>query len=211
MAKNQENGSKILLKLEDCEVEEVREEAERVIAKETLQAKEMSCPHCGSSNLYRHGKCKTRKVLHSWSNGRRVYLELHQQRWQCRDCKHTFDENNNLVQPNSRMTRQAQQEALWQLRDRSFSQVRREPGVGYSALRRLLEKEIDAEALGPITGEEQVLLGIDKHSFKHQELVHMITEVKKRKVLGILKDDRIATLKNFLQQNPQGQCQRSLY
>ena len=30
----------------------------------------------------------------------------------------------------------------------------------------------------------------------------MVTEVKKRKVLGILKDDRIATLKNFLSKIP---------
>ena len=40
------------------------------------------------------------------------------------------------------------------------------------------------------------------HSFRHQELVHTITEVKKRKVLGILKDDRIATLKRFLSKIP---------
>lgn len=126
MAKGQENGSKILLVLKDCEVEEVREEKESVVAKVTLKVREMSCPYCGSLNLYRHGKCKSRKVLHSWSNGKRVYpsglspqrpsLELHRQRWRCRNCKHTFSEGNELVQPHLRMTRQAQQEALCNLR-----------------------------------------------------------------------------------------------
>ena len=44
--------------------------------------------------------------------------------------------------------------------------------------------------------------GIDEHSFRHQELVYTVTEVKKRKVLGILRDDRIATLKKFLSKIP---------
>jgi transposase len=52
------------------------------------------------------------------------------------------------VRLRSRLTRQAEAEALWQLKDRSFSQVKRELRVGYSTLRRLLEKETDVEALG---------------------------------------------------------------
>jgi len=39
----------------------------------------------------------------------------------------------------------ARQEALWQLKDRNFSQVKGELGVGYGTLRCLLEKEIDEE------------------------------------------------------------------
>lgn len=103
-----------------------------------------------------------------------------------------------MVRSRSRLTRQAEAEALWQLKDRNFSQVRRELGVGYGALRRLLEREIDEEALGFIRGEDEIYLGIDEHSFRHQELVHTVTEVKQRRVLGILRDDRIATLKKFL-------------
>jgi transposase len=106
------------------------------------------------------------------------------------------------VQPHSKLTRQAEQEALWQLKDRSFSQVKRELGVSYSTLRRLLEKEIDEERLGFIGAEDEIFLGIDEHSFRHQELVHTVTEVKKRRMLGILRDDRIATLKEFLKKIP---------
>ena len=80
----------------------------------------------------------------------------------------------------------------------SLSQVKRDLGLNYSSLRHLLEREIDEETIGPIKEETEIFLGIDEHSFKHQELVHMVTEVKKRKVLGILRDDRIATSKNFL-------------
>lgn len=202
MAKSQENGSRILLGLKDCEVEEVKEDKEGIVVKVALKASEVTCPHCGSLNLHRHGKCKPRKVLHGWTNGRRVYLELYRHRWRCHSCGHTFSDGKDLVEPHSRLTRQAQQEALWQLKERNFSQVKRELGVSYGTLRRLLEKEIDTDALAFIVDEEEIFLGIDEHSFRHQELVHMVTEVKKRKVLGILKDDRIATLKNFLSKIP---------
>jgi len=53
-----------------------------------------------------------------------------------------------LVRSCSRLTRQAEAEAPWQLRDRNFSQVRRGLGVGYGALHRLMERDIGDEALG---------------------------------------------------------------
>ncbi len=74
--------------------------------------------------------------------------------------------------------------------------------IADGTVRCLLEREIDEESPGFIGGENEIFLGIDEHSFRHQELVHTITEVKKRKVLGILKDDRIATLKRFLSKIP---------
>lgn len=211
MAKSQGNGTKILLGLKDYKVEEVREDKERIVVKVKVEVKEMSCSCCGLVRLYRHGACKSREVLHSWSNSRRVYLELHCHRWRCCGCGHTFNEGNGLVHPHSRLSRQAEQEALWQLEDRSFSQVRRELGVGYSTLRHLLEREIDEEALGFVKEEGEIFLGIDEHNFRHQELVHTITEVKKRRVLGILRDDRTATLKGFLSRIPRRQSQGSLH
>jgi transposase len=62
--------------------------------------------------------------------------------------------------------------------------------------------EKDEEALGFIGGEEEIFLGIDEHSFRHQELVYTVTEVKKRRLLGVLRGDRIATLKDFLSRIP---------
>jgi transposase len=205
VARSQEDGITILLGLKDYKVEWVREDEDRVVVKVMFDLREKKCPYCDLTRLYRHGKCKPREVLHSWSNGRRVYLELHRHRWQCCNCGHTFTAGKELVQPRSRLTRQAETEALWQLKDRSFSQVTRELRVSYSTLRHLLESEIDEEALGFIRGEEEIFLGIDEHSFRHQELVHTVTEVKKRRVLGILRDDRIATLKEFLSKIPEDQ------
>jgi transposase len=198
MAKSQEDGTTILLGLKGYKVVTVTESEGKMIVEARAQERKPVCPYCSSVKLYRHGLGKRRRVLHSWSNGKKVYLELSRQRWRCQDCGHSFNDGAELLRPYSRMTKQAEQEALWQLKDRSFSQVKRDLGVSYTSLRRLLEKEIDGEVSSFLPREEEIFLGIDEHSFKHQELVYMVTEVKKRRVLRILKDDRIATLKGFL-------------
>lgn len=202
MPNRQDNSITILLGLEDYRVGEVWGGENRVTVEVEIKGKE-KCPRCGSSQLYSHGMSQPRQVLHTWSNGRKVYLELCRHRWKCRDCGHTFTEGRKLVRSHSRLTRQAEAEALWQLKDRSFGQVTRELGIGYGALRRLLERETDEEMLSSIQDEDAIHLGIDEHSFRHQELVHTVTEVKQKRVLGILRDDRIATLKKFLSKIPQ--------
>ncbi len=47
-----------------------------------------------------------------------------------------------------------------------------------------------------------MFLGIDEHSFRHQDMVYTVTDVGKRKMLEILRDDRIATLQVFLNKIP---------
>jgi transposase len=202
MAKSQENGITILLGLKGYRVDKVTEEEGGIIAVVRARQGKSNCPRCGSAKLYRHGLGRRRRVLHSWNNGKKVYLELCRQRWRCQECGCSFNEGAGLLRPYSRITKQAELEALWQLRDRSFSHVERELGVSYSTLRRLLEREIDEESLGFIREEEEIFLGIDEHSFRHQDMVHTVTEVKNRKMLAILRDDRVATLKGFLNKIP---------
>ena len=217
MAKGQQDGITILLGIKGYEVGKVRERDEDFVVEIESLPKREPCPCCGCTYVYSNGKGKIRKVLHSWSRGKNVYLELGRKRWRCRGCGHCFNNGAELLLSYSRITRQAEAEALWQLKDRGFSQVEREPGVGYGILHRLLEMEmememeIDEEALGFIGGEEEIFLGIDEHSFSHQELVYTVTEVKKRRLLGVFRDDRIATLKDFLSKYPQRQGHRGTH
>jgi transposase len=73
MAKSQEDGTTILLGLKDYKVGEVWGGEEKVVVKTEVKEGE-KCPHCGSGKVYGHGVCKPREVLHTWSNGKRVYL-----------------------------------------------------------------------------------------------------------------------------------------
>ena len=198
MARGQENSITTLLGIENLRVAGVVRDGDRVVVKVAFANRGQECAYCSSARLYGHGTCQPRQVLHTWMNGAKIYLELHRRRWRCRDCNRTFTEGKELVRSRSRLTRQAEAEVLWQARDRGFSQVTRELGVSYGTQRRLLEREIDGEVPGFVQHEDEIHLGIDEHSFKHQELVHIVTEVRKRRVLRILRDDRIATLKDFL-------------
>ncbi len=86
MANSPENGTTILLGLKGYEVGEVWGGEDRVrvrvivIVKTEVKGRE-KCPHCGSGKVYGHGMCKLREVLHTWSNGKKVYLEPHRRRW----------------------------------------------------------------------------------------------------------------------------------
>ena len=202
MAKSQQDSITILLGIKGYDAGEVRVWGKDIVVEVEGRPKRGPCPFCGCTDVYSHGKGKTRKVLHSWSNGKKVYLELRRKRWRCRKCGHFFSDGAELLRSYSRITRQAEVEALWQLRDRSFSQVKRELGVGYGTLRRLLGMEIDGEALGFVEGEDEIFLGIDEHSLRHQEMVYTVAEVKRRRLLGVLGDDRIVTLKGFLSRIP---------
>jgi len=197
------NGTTTLLGLEGYRIGETRQNDKGIMVEVMGRRCGLGqCPWCGSARLYRHGFCKPRRLLHGWLHGKKVYLELHRQRFRCRDCGKSFTGEDRLARRYSRLTRKGEGEALWQLRAQSFAQVGRELGVGYGTLRRLLEREIDEETLGYIGEEGAIYLGIDEHSFRHQEMVYTVTEVKKRRVLAILRDDRIATLKQFLVRIP---------
>jgi hypothetical protein len=76
MVRGQENGATILLGLKDYKVGEVWGGVEKVVVKTVVKGRKR-CPHCDSGRLYRHGMCKPREVLPTWSNSRRVYFELH--------------------------------------------------------------------------------------------------------------------------------------
>lgn len=91
MAKSQENGTTILLGLKGYEVVTVTESEGKIIVEASAQENKPVCPCCSSVKLYRHGLGKRRRVLHSWSNGKRVYLELSFQRWRCQGCGHSFN------------------------------------------------------------------------------------------------------------------------
>ncbi len=101
MAKGQDNGTTILLGLEDYKVGKVRGREDRVTVKTEVKGTE-KCPYCGSGEVYGHGMCEPRVVLHTRSNGRRGNLQLHRRRWKCRDCKHTFAEGRELVRSRSK-------------------------------------------------------------------------------------------------------------
>jgi len=93
-----------------------------------------------------------------------------------------------------------------ELSGQSFGAVERKTGVGYRALRGIVERaevEVKWEEVLAAAGEEGIYLGIDGHSFRGQQMVETITEVRQHRVLAILPDDRQKTLEHYLTQLPE--------
>lgn len=101
---------------------------------------------------------------------RRGCLDIARHRWQGRECGYALPEGVQLVPPHAGLTEQAEAEALWQLEGRSLSQIRKELGISYSTLRRLLEKEID---------EEELFLGVGEHSSGYQDVMYIAIGLKR--------------------------------
>ncbi len=81
MAKSQKDSITILLGLKGYEVEGLSEDEQAIAVEVRGGLKRDSCPCCGGSDVYGHGRSKPRKMLHSWKMGKRVYLELRRKRW----------------------------------------------------------------------------------------------------------------------------------
>ena len=162
-----------------------------------------ACPRCGARRLYRHGKARRRRVLHTWVRRIKVFLILDRHRWRCRQCGCCFTPGHDLVRPHARLTRQAEEEALWCTQGRSYSQAGSELGLSYGRLRRIQERQAADHIESVLSEDGDIHLGIDEHSFRHQDMVYTVTDVRNKRMIGILPNDRIATLKAFLRAVPQ--------
>lgn len=142
-------------------------------------------------------------MLHHWILGKRIYVKVRKRRFWCKGCRRSFPEEIPWLRPWARMSRQAEGEALYELRHLSFSIVQERLGVSYGTLRRILDRGVDeGEALKCLEDWNDIFLGIDEHSFKHQEMVNSVSEVRHRRLLAVLRDDRKQTLKDFLRKLP---------
>ena len=145
------------------------------------------------------------RCSHTLINGKKVHLKIHgRQRWKCKHCGRTFTQELKIIKPRSRLTNYAEKLVLWLLSLMSFKAISKLLKISYGKAKKILmeAKAIPDLLRSVINGAEKLHLGIDEHSFKHQEMVLIITDVKAKKVLEVLKDDRLATLEAFLSEIP---------
>ena len=160
------------------------------------------CPHCTNSTKRVH-QYKSRKILHSIWQSRKVILHLRFRRFYCNHCRKAFTEH--LIGIDKRSTTENFRKVLIKdLARNSFSYVKQtdniSPSVLYSVLKENHEKfkEINWEEQG-----EKFVLGIDEHSYRGRHLVLTATNITQKKLLMVGKDDRLATLAEFLRKADQ--------
>jgi len=155
------------------------------------------CPHCTNTARRVH-QYKSRNILHSIWQSRQVVLHLKFRRFYCSHCQKAFTEYIPGFDKR-RTTENFRKLIIKDLARNSLSYVTKinniSPPVLYSILKENHEKfkEINWEEQG-----EKFVLGIDEHSYRGRHLVLTATNITRKKLLMVGKDDRLATLAEFL-------------
>jgi len=162
--------------------------------------KESMCPYCGSLTKRVHSKAKKeRRIFHGFAMGKRVWLVVRARRFRCK-CGRTHTERFPGIVKWKRQSESGMKTILRMLSKESFNTVSKKTGMSYGTLKKILlmVRPLSWKSLLASSPDGFLYLGIDDHSFRGQNLVITVTELKQRKLLQILPDDRKKTLKEFL-------------
>lgn len=163
------------------------------------------CPQCRAPTGAVHQQARQpSRILWSFLNGRPLWLVVRRRRLRCAPCRRVFTQPLPGVAPRQRVSVPAQTALLGALAEQSFAALHRTWGIRYSRAQRLLLRLpvpwCEWEVL--VGSDNPLALGIDEHSFRGRDLVRTITCLTTHRLLAILPDDRVATLRAWLQALP---------
>ncbi len=188
---------KKLLNLQNVWVDSWEIKEKEVLVKVRSPRTNCMCPHC-TNPVSRVHSYKSRNILHSVWQSRKVILKLRVRRFYCNRCKKAFAEYIPGID-RRRTTDNFRQLLLKEMTRNSLSWVRENSNVSSSVLYSVLHE--NQERMKQIKWEEQgdkFVLGIDEHSYRGHDLVLTATNITKKKLLMIGEDDRLSTLREFL-------------
>lgn len=162
-----------------------------------------ACPRC-SGRVHRHGRVPQRCVSHAWLAAKPVRLSWTPVRGRCAGCGRTLTTRPAGLERWQRMTPQAKETALVALRQQSFRSIATLLGVGSRSLCRLVDRNVPLEidAWQQLAGE--LVISIDEHSFRGKDLMITVALLSpERRLLAVLDDDRIDTLKAWFKGLPE--------
>lgn len=170
----------------------------------------VECPIC---------KCKTDKRQDreehlqkpTWkhiylSDNRMIELRLVRRYFRCHKCWSHFMEKFDFEVEKWNHTKHFESDVMVERWYMSWCQIARNtqcsPQKIHSILHGIDPEAINKQWLGIMKGLKQIFLGIDEHSFHWRDYVLVITEIKERKPLAVLPDNKIETLKKWLKALP---------
>lgn len=161
------------------------------------------CPDCGKSTKSIH-QTGTRIIKHGKISEQQVVLVLKYRRFKCRQkkCHQIFTESFPGID-RKRTTNNLRWEIFRWLSRNSFNFIGSQYDLSPSTITRyLLSLRNNLQKIDWLEAKV-TKLGIDEHSFKGRYLVITITDLSHRRLLAILKDDRKASLEEFLKNIPE--------
>jgi len=193
---------KKLLNLQNVWVDSWEIKDNEVVVKIRSPRTNCTCPYCTNSVTRVH-QYKARKIKHSIWQSRRVVLHLKIRRFYCNFCKKAFTEYIPGFDAR-RTTDNFRNILIKEMARNSLSHVKANHHVSASVLYAVLQE--NHEKFKEINWDEQgdkFVLGIDEHSYRGRRLVLTATNITQKKLLMVGKDDRLATLVEFLQKADQ--------
>jgi len=193
---------KKLLNLQNVWVDSWEIQDKEIVVKIRSPRTNCLCPQCTNSVTRVH-QYKTRKIKHSIWQSRQVILHLQTRRFYCNFCKKAFTEYIPGFDTR-RTTDNFRRLILKDLARNSLSYVAKINNISPPALYAILREnhtrfeEINWEEQG-----DKFVLGIDEHSYRGRNLVLTATNITRKKLLLVGRDDRLATLTDFIRKADQ--------
>lgn len=189
-------GIKEMLGLQHLWVDGWEIKSDEIIVKVRVPRKFCMCPHCTASTKKVHSY-KIRRIKHSIWQEKMIVLRFNQRRFYCRKCNKAFTEYAQGIDRRN-TTENFRKILLKNMARSSLRYAMENSSVSSSTLYGILngnylEQKIDWNEQG-----EKFTLGIDEHSFRGKRMALTITNITKRKLLKVCKDDRIETVEEFL-------------
>jgi transposase len=176
----------------------------RIIKKKSYRNK---CPDCGGFKTSRHAIGKYRLKKHGHYQEKIIYLEVKRDGLICLKCRKVFAEELPDIKKYARKSDNFFKQSLSYLAKNSFNEVGMVNKVGYQSLKNSLYNHVNPfklldKKIKLLSNLNEIFLGIDGQSFRGQEMVLTVTEVKVKELLTILPSELQIDLKRFLEQIP---------
>jgi transposase len=174
-----------------------------------LEPNKNICLHVRSPrNTFHCAKCerktntiydqKTRKILHGIYSDKKVLLIFKSRRFKCKHCQFVFTEPRPSGINRKRHDDHFADEAVKHLSASNFKETSKKYQVSSSVLISMLKERKREEKLP----EGELVLNVDEHSFSGRDLKITVGEIRNKKILAVLKDDRQETLRKYFKSLP---------
>ena len=165
------------------------------------------CPDCGSKRLSIHQYAPWRLKKHSNFQEKLIYVEVGRNRLRCLKCRKVFSEELPGIRKRERKTVNFIKQSLNYLSKNSFNEVGKVNQISYAPLKKQLYQFVNPYQLLDKKIEElnkldKIYLGLDGQSFRGNEMVLTVAEVKQRQLLTILPSEYQTDLLEFADKMP---------
>lgn len=166
------------------------------------------CPVCGSKKYHVHSQGNWQIKKHSHFQKNQMYLEVKRKRLKCTCCQKVFSQDLPGILKYSRKTINFEKQSLDHLATNSFNETGLVNKVNYSTLKNLLYKYVNPhklsfQKLDLLNSQKEIYLGVDGQSFRGQDMVLTITEVKLKEIITVLPSENKEELVKFLKEWPE--------